>query len=84
MGFIYRTFLNEGMRADIPNSATRKRTITLYLDKNAFRTALDIKNEQNLWTYLFDKAGDVLSRTEGRITKDKREDLRNLMSQSRE
>lgn len=70
-GPIYRTFLNEGMRAGIPNKATRARTITLYLDKSAFRKALDIENEQNMWVYLFDKSGEVLWRTAGRFSQEK-------------
>jgi len=32
---IYQMFLNEGMRAGIPNPKTRERTITLYVDKAA-------------------------------------------------
>jgi hypothetical protein len=80
-GLIYRTFLNEGMRAGIPNDATRARTITLYLDKRAFRKALDIDNEQNMWVYLFDKSGDVLWRSEGRFTRDKSEALLNVLNQ---
>jgi hypothetical protein len=70
-GPIYRTFLNEGMRAGIPNEATRARTITLYLDKSAFRKALDIENEQNMWLYLFDKSGKVLWRTAGKFSPEK-------------
>ncbi len=38
--------LNEGMRAGIPERATRAHTITLYLDKAAFRQALAIPDEQ--------------------------------------
>ncbi len=82
-GFIYRTFLNEGMRAGIPDEATRARTITLYLDKRAFRKALDIASEQTIWLYLFDKSGAVLWRTEGRITEAKREALRDVLTGSR-
>jgi hypothetical protein len=82
-GFVYRTFLNEGMRAGIPNKATRARTVTLYLDKAAFKDALDIKSEQNMWLYLFDKSGDVLWRTEGKFTKERSEDLRDFLSQFR-
>jgi hypothetical protein len=82
-GPIYRTFLNEGMRAGIPNEATRARTITLYLDKRAFRKALNIDNEQNIWVYLFDKSGNVLWCTEGRFTKEKSEALRNFLNQIR-
>ena len=80
-GPIYRTFLNEGMRAGIPNDATRARTITLYLDKRAFRKALNIDNEQNIWVYLFDKSGNALWFTEGRFTKEKSEALRNFLNQ---
>ena len=70
-GPIYRTFLNEGMRAGIPNEATRARTITLYLNKSAFRKALDIGDEHNMWVYLFDKSGKVLWRTAGRFSSEK-------------
>ena len=64
---LFRTFLNEGMRAGTPNPATRARTITLYLDKSAFREALDIQHERSMWVYLFDKSGNVLWRTECKI-----------------
>jgi hypothetical protein len=70
-GPIYRTFLNEGMRAGIPDEVTRARTITLYLDKRAFRKALDIENEQNIWVFLFDKSGKVLWRIEGKFSPQK-------------
>jgi hypothetical protein len=80
-GLIYRTFLNEGMRAGIPDEGARARTITLYLDKDAFTAALDIDNERSMWVYLFEKSGEVLWRTEGRITEEKRQALRDLLNQ---
>ncbi len=80
-GLIYRTFLNEGMRAGIPNDATRARTITLYVEKRTFREALAIDTEQNIWLFLFDKSGNVLWRIEGKFTKDKGETLRKAISQ---
>jgi hypothetical protein len=83
-GPIYRTFLNEGMRAGIPNDVTRARTITLYIDKRSFRKALDIENEQNIWVYLFDKSGNVLWRVEGRFTNKKGEALSNAINQTRQ
>jgi hypothetical protein len=70
-GPVYRLFLNEGMRAGIPNKATRARTITLYLDKLVFRNSLEIDDEQRMWIYLFDKAGDVLWRIDGRFSAEK-------------
>ena len=74
-GPIYRTFLNEGMRAGIPNKATRTRTITLYLDKRAFRKTLDIDSEKDMWVYLFDKSGNVLWRSKGKFAKEKSEGM---------
>lgn len=81
-GLLYRTFLNEGMRAGIPNPATRARTITLYLDKGAFRRALEIEDEQNIWLYLFDRSGQVLWRVEGRFTEEKGAALREFLLQT--
>ena len=78
-GPIYRTFLNEGMRAGIPSDATRARTITLYLDKRAFRKALGIENETDMWLYLFDDSGKVLWRTAGRFTPEKGSALRDAL-----
>ena len=80
-GFLYRTFLNEGMRAGIPDPATRARTITLYLDKSNLRKALDIQHERNMWVFLFDKKGEVLWRSEGRFSDVKSQALHTLLSQ---
>lgn len=71
MGWLGRTFLNEGMRAGIPNPATRARTITLYLEKPTFRQVLDIPDESTIWAYLFDREGRVLWRTSGSFSEDK-------------
>jgi hypothetical protein len=80
-GVFYRTFLNEGMRAGIPDPATRARTVTLYLDKQAFRKALEIESERDIWIYLFDGSGEVLWRVEGRFTEEKGAALRDYMRQ---
>jgi hypothetical protein len=73
--FLYRLMLNEGMRAGIPSQDTRARTITLYLDKAAFRRALDIPHEQEVWLYLFDKTGAAVWRAAGAYTPEKGDDL---------
>jgi hypothetical protein len=75
-GPLYQLFLNEGMRAGIPSSDTRSRTITLYLNKDKFRAALDIESEDKMWIYLFDQAGEMLWRTNGRFSPTKAENLR--------
>jgi hypothetical protein len=81
-GPIYRTFLNEGMRAGIPDRATRARTVTLYLDKYAFRKALGIESEQHMWVFLFDRLGRVLWRTEGSFSSKKGDALSDALNQS--
>jgi hypothetical protein len=70
-----RTFINEGMRAGIPDLVARERTITLYLDKKAFREALQLPGEDDIHVLLLDRQGRVLWRAEGAFTPDKGESL---------
>lgn len=70
-----RTFINEGMRAGIPDPVARERTITLYLDKNAFRQALQLPREDDIYVLLLDRQGSVLWRAEGAFAPEKGESL---------
>ena len=60
-----RWFINEGMRAGIHDQQARERTITLYLDKEAFRDALAIEDERQITLLLCDAGGHVLWRAQG-------------------
>lgn len=60
-----QVLLDMGMRLGIPSRATREKTITLYLDKSAFRRALDIPDESAIMVALVDRSGRVLWRTLG-------------------
>jgi hypothetical protein len=71
MGWLRRTFINEGMRAGIPDPVARERTITLYLDKRAFRRALDMPDEKHIYALLLDGDGEVLWRERGELTDQK-------------
>jgi hypothetical protein len=71
MNFFSQTFLNEGMRAGIPNPTTRQKTITLYIDKKAFRQALDIPDEDTIWVLVLDRQGNVLWRIDGAYSQEK-------------
>jgi hypothetical protein len=75
MNLISQTFINEGMRAGIPNPVTREKTITLYIDKGAFRRGLDIPSEETIWVLVVDRQGNVLWRTEGSYSQAKGEAL---------
>lgn len=63
-----RMFIDGGMRAGIPDLRARQATITLYLDKSAFRQELEISSEDTITTLLMDKEGKVLWRTQGPAT----------------
>ena len=62
---ISKFFINEGMRAGIPNPKSRERTITLYLEKDDFRTALDMQDEEHIFALLIDHQGNELWRARG-------------------
>jgi len=75
LNVLARTFINEGMRAGIPDPIARERTITLYLDKNSFRKALELPSEDDIYVLLLDRRGQVLWRTEGSFAWDKGDSL---------
>jgi hypothetical protein len=75
LNVLARTFVNEGMRAGIPDPVARDRTITLYLDKEAFRAALQLPGEEDIYVLLLDRQGRVLWRAEGAFTPEKGESL---------
>jgi hypothetical protein len=75
LNVLARTFINEGMRAGIPDPIARERTITLYLDKNSFREALQLPGEDDIYVLLLDRRGQVLWRTEGGFASEKGDSL---------
>jgi len=70
-----RTLINEGMRAGIPDARSRQRTITLYVDRAAFRSALDLPDESTIYVLLVNRRGRVVWRGEGALTGDKSQAL---------
>lgn len=60
-----RSVIDGGMRAGIPDPVARARTITLYLDKAPFKTALAIEDENAIQILLVDRRGRILWRAEG-------------------
>ena len=77
----YKMFINEGMRAGIPNPKTRERTITLYLDKLNFRSALDMKDEEHIYVLVVDRQGKEYFRTRGSYDQAKEAALRQALFQ---
>ena len=78
---IYKMFINEGMRAGIPNPKTRERTITLYLDKADFRAALDMPDEEHIYVLLVDRQGKEFFRARGPYSREGEAALRQILGQ---
>lgn len=64
-GRVAQWWIDEGMRMGIPDPQTRAHTITLYLEKAAFRRALEIESESEITVLLVDRQGDVVWRGRG-------------------
>jgi len=75
-----RFFINEGMRAGIPNSKSRSRTITLYLKKDDFRTALGLEDENHIFALLIDHQGNELWRARGSLSQSSEASLLEALS----
>lgn len=75
MNVLNRTMINEGMRLGIPDWTARERTVTLYLDKSAFRRALKLPNEDTVYAFLVNRLGEIKWRSQGNFNPDKGEIL---------
>jgi hypothetical protein len=64
------------MRMGIPDKKAREVTITLYLNKPAFRKALDMPDEERIYVLLVNRKGEVLWRADGSFHEDKARDLK--------
>jgi len=76
----FRWGLNAGMRMGIPDKKAREVTITLYLDKKAFRKALNIPVEERIYVLLVNNKGEVLWRVEGPFDEEKGRDLKQVIA----
>jgi hypothetical protein len=83
MPVLSRTFINEGMRAGIPDRTARERTITLYLDKEVFKSALGISTEDDIYLFLVNRDGDIAWRASGAYTTEKANDLLQFIQDQR-
>ena len=81
---LYQWFINEGMRAGIPNPKARERTITLYLDKRKFRMALGFPDEEHIFVLVIDSQGQVIFQTRGPRNPEAERSLRQLLLQNAE
>ena len=79
----YRWWLNTAMRSGVPDDASRKRTVPLYLNKANFKSALQIDTEKTISVLLLDKSAHVQWRTTGTWTDDKQKALAAALERTR-
>jgi len=72
---IARWLIDTGMRSGIKDPKSRRKTITLYLDKGSFRKSLGIPEEDTIYILLLDKPGKIAWRSEGPCNVEKAEQL---------
>jgi hypothetical protein len=68
---LFRGLIDGGMRSGIPDRAARARTITLYLDKAAFRDALGLPDEETIYALVLGPDGRVAATVEGAYSMEK-------------
>lgn len=68
MPSLARLWVNEGMRAGIPDPTARERTVTVYVDTARFMEATAIPGKGDVHTLLVDQQGEILWRTTGPFT----------------
>jgi len=77
---VVRWFINNGMRRGIPDRTARETTITLYLDKETFRGALNLPHEETIYVLLVDAEGRVVWRTDGAHTSEKELEMERVVT----
>lgn len=75
---LLRWWVNTG-RLGVHDKKAREVTITLYLEKPAFRKALDLPDEERIYVLLVNRRGEVYWRAEGPFTEEKGQDLKRAL-----
>jgi hypothetical protein len=76
----YRWMINNGMRMGIKDPKARAVTITLFLDKEKFREALEIPHEGTIYALLVEKSGRVVWRVDGTLSRGKQRAVEEVLS----
>ncbi len=74
-GPLFRWWLNNGMRIGVVEEEARRRTITVYTDRDQFSKALDLPGLDEIYTVLLDEKGHVLWRWTGPVTDEAKQAL---------
>lgn len=77
---LYKWFINEGMRAGIPNPLTRERTIPLYLHKPEFLRSLEMTDEEHIYILLLNSDHNEVARFRGMYSRETGSNLSDILT----
>lgn len=75
----FRFTVNNGMRSGITDETARRRTITVYTDRDAFYAALNVK-QSSITTFVINKSGAIVWRADGPATEESLGSLRAVLA----
>ena len=65
MNALMRWIIYRGMRSGIKEDSSRRRTVTLHIDKDPFKESLKIETESTIYAFLVDSKGRVIWQGQG-------------------
>ncbi len=80
MGAFNRSIVNNGMRSGIEDEIARKRTVTVYTDRDQFLDLMDMQSDR-IYVLLLDRDGKILWRESGVVNKQFVSDLNGFLSE---
>jgi hypothetical protein len=78
LGMVSRMWVNNGMRYGIPSEIARKRTITVYTNREKFFEIMKMK-EDRIYVLVLDNSGKILWQIEGMADEDKITSMKNFV-----
>jgi hypothetical protein len=78
---LMRWMINRGMASGIDDPRARASTLTLYLDKSAFRRSLAIVSEEEITVLLVERDGEIDWRSTGTWSAEKEKSLRRVLQE---
>jgi hypothetical protein len=74
-----RLWINNGMRAGITDEVARRRTVTIYVDREQFNAALSIPDTRDIHLLLLNAEGEIIWRSTGAANDQKLADLSRVL-----
>ena len=74
-GPLFRWWLNNGMRIGVVEEKARRRTITVYTDRDQFSQAIGLSDLEKIMTVLLDREARIIWQRSGPITSEAKQDL---------